>query len=176
MPLPMETLLRVQLSPVPTHTILWLEGSMVTAPIDCTSSRSKTGLKVVAPLIDFQTPPLAEPTNAVTLPLSSKASMAAMRPLMAAEPIFRAFRPEMVPESNFTGRASLCAEAIETLRAKTAMQSTRADSLRRLEIIMMEIVLVDRKRLFRARFGRRTSRSGRHLETLVVDGDVGFDL
>src|SRR5262249_20021861 len=116
-------------------------------------------------------------TNTVTLPLSSNASMAAMRPLMAAEPIFRAFKPEMVPESYFTGRASLCADAIEPVRAKTASKPrTRADSLRKLEIIMMEIVLVDRERLFRARFGRRGSRSGRHLEILVVDGDVGFDL
>src|SRR5215467_13413075 len=104
MPSPTETLLRVQLSPDPTQTFLWLEGSMVTAPIDCTSCLSKTGLKVVPPSMDFHTPPLAEPTNTVTLPPSFTASMAAMRPLMAADPIFRAAKPEMVPESNFTGR------------------------------------------------------------------------
>ena len=37
-------------------------GSMVIAPIDWTGCLSKTGLKVVPPLTDFQTPPLAEPT------------------------------------------------------------------------------------------------------------------
>src|SRR6266704_2132549 len=34
----------------------------VTAPIDCTGCRSKTGLNVVPPFTDFHTPPLAEPT------------------------------------------------------------------------------------------------------------------
>src|SRR5690349_11114002 len=109
MPSPMETLFLVQLSPVPTQTVLWLEGSIVTAPIDCTLSRSNTGLNVVAPLIDFQTPPLAEPAKTVIFPFSSTASIAAMRPPMVAEPIFLALRPEMVPESNFT--AAVCAEA-----------------------------------------------------------------
>src|SRR6476660_2000797 len=98
----METLFLVQASPVPTQTVLWLEGSMVTAPIDCTASRSKTGLNVVAPLIDFHTPPLADPAQTVILPFSSTASIAAMRPPMVAEPIFLAVRPEMVPESYFT--------------------------------------------------------------------------
>src|SRR5215467_12349730 len=112
MPSPTETLFLVQLSPVPTQTILWLEGSTVTAPMDCTSCLSKTGLKVVAPLMDFHTPPLAEPANTVTLPPSSTASIAATRPLMVAEPMLRAGNPEMVPESNFTGRDS-CAEAAE---------------------------------------------------------------
>ena len=37
-------------------------GSMATAPIDCTGCLSKTGLKVVPPFTDFQTPPLAAPT------------------------------------------------------------------------------------------------------------------
>jgi len=53
----------------------------------------------VAPLIDFQTPPLAEPAKTVIFPSSSTASIAAMRPLMVAEPMFLAVRPEMVPES-----------------------------------------------------------------------------
>src|SRR5712671_1223688 len=106
----METLFLVQLSPVPTQTILWFEGSIVTAPIDCAGSRSKTGLKVVAPLIDFHTPPLAEPTKTVILPFSSTASTAAMRPPMVAEPMFLAVNPEMVPESYFTD-AGACAKA-----------------------------------------------------------------
>src|SRR5689334_5863875 len=121
----METLFRVQLSPVPTQTFLWLEGSIVTAPIDCAGSRSNTGLNVVAPLMDFHTPPLADPTNTVILPFSSTASMAAMRPPMVADPILRAVNPEMVPESYFTG-ADACALACGTQtpvsRAKTDIE------------------------------------------------------
>src|SRR5690242_3590861 len=100
MPLPTETLLRAQVSPVPTQTLLWLLGSIVMAPIDCTGCSSNTGLKVVAPSVDFHTPPLAAPTNRVTLPDgSAKPASAAMRPLMAAAPMLRAPRPEMTPES-----------------------------------------------------------------------------
>ena len=82
MPSPMETLLRTQLSPVPTQTILGLRGSMATAPMDCTSGLSNTGLKVVPPLTDFQTPPLAEAAKTVSRPLSLTAVTAAMRPLI----------------------------------------------------------------------------------------------
>ena len=49
-------------SPVPTQTFFGFFGSIVTAPIDCTGCLSKTGLKVVPPSSDFQTPPLAAPT------------------------------------------------------------------------------------------------------------------
>jgi len=62
MPSPIDTLLRIHASPVPTHTTLGFFGSMVTAPIDCIGCRSKTGLNVVPPFTDFHTPPLAEPT------------------------------------------------------------------------------------------------------------------
>src|SRR5580658_2851763 len=95
----METLFRIQLSPVPTQTILGLCASMVTAPMDCTSGLLKTGLKVVPPLTDFQTPPLAAPAKTVRRPLSLTAAMAAMRPLIAAEPMLRAGRPDTVPAS-----------------------------------------------------------------------------
>src|SRR5690348_7187032 len=128
MPLPTETLLRVQLSPVPTQMVLWLEGSIVTAPIDCTSCLSNTGRNVVAPLIDFQTPPLAEPTKIVTLPFSSTASMAAIRPLIAADPILRAFKPEMVPESYFSGRGVVWADAVTV---KTKLKTTGESHVRR---------------------------------------------
>ena len=121
----METLFLVQLSPVPTQTFLWFKGSIVTAPIDCAGSRSNTGLKVVAPLMDFHTPPLADPTNTVILPFSSTASMAAMRPPIVADPMLRAVSPEMVPESYFTG-AGACAKACGTQRkanrAKTEIE------------------------------------------------------
>src|SRR5580692_10822217 len=43
-PSPTDTLLRVQASPEPTQTIFEFDGSIATAPIDCTSSRSNTGL------------------------------------------------------------------------------------------------------------------------------------
>src|SRR5438445_2731148 len=99
MPLPMEAELRVQPSPVPTQTILSLEGSRAIAPIDCTGCLSKTGLKVVPPSSDFQTPPLAAPTNTMVFPFSFRAATAAMRPLMVAEPMLRTPRPLMIPES-----------------------------------------------------------------------------
>src|SRR5262245_45999613 len=100
---------------------------MVTAPMDWTSCRSNTGLKVVAPLIDFQTPPLAEPANTVIFPFSSTASM-------AAEPIFRALRPEMVPESNFT---ALCwATALVRARRLRAKIRVCMDGWRRAKVFM----------------------------------------
>src|SRR5882762_7606556 len=121
----METLFLVQLSPVPTHTILWFEGSIATAPIDCAGSRSKTGLKVVAPLIDFHTPPLAEPTKTVILPFSSTASIAAIRPPMVAEPMFLAVTPEIVPESSFAG-----AGAWAEVTRKRANSRARTENVR----------------------------------------------
>src|SRR6267154_374727 len=84
-PSPTDTLFRVQASPVPTQTVFEFDGSIGAVAIDCTSSRSKTGLYVVPPFTDFQTPPLAAPTNTVMRPSSSTASRAAMRPLIVAE-------------------------------------------------------------------------------------------
>src|SRR5438067_6005511 len=115
MPSPTETLLRSQDSPVPTQAISGFEGSIATAPIDCTSWRSKTGLKVVPPFTDFQTPPLAEPTNIVSRPLRTTASNAAMRPLIVAEPMLRAGRPETVAASNFSGCCARTEEARKTI-------------------------------------------------------------
>ena len=42
-PLPIETELRVQLSPVPTHRVSGSFGSSARAPIDCTGCLSKMG-------------------------------------------------------------------------------------------------------------------------------------
>ena len=67
MPLPIETLLRVHGSPVPTQTFFGFFGSSAIAPIDCTGCSSKTGRKRVPPSSDFQTPPLAAPTKMVSL-------------------------------------------------------------------------------------------------------------
>ncbi len=84
---------------------------MVTAPMDCTSGRSNTGLNVLPPLIDFHTPPEAGPAKMVSRPFSFTASSAEMRPLMAAEPILRAGRPEIEPASKRTG---VCPASPET--------------------------------------------------------------
>ena len=112
MPSPIDTLLRVQASPVPTQTFFGLEGSSAIAPIDCTGCSSKTGLKVVPPSVDFQTPPLAAPTNSVTLPDGSVyPARAEIRPLMLAEPMLRAPRPEIVPESITVAPAPAAASA-----------------------------------------------------------------
>src|SRR6266404_7608362 len=99
----METLLRVQLSPVPAQTIFGLLGSMATAPIDCTFWLSKTGRNDVPPLTDFHIPPLADPTKTVIRPSCFTPSTAAMRPLIVADPILRAGSPEIVPASYLKG-------------------------------------------------------------------------
>src|SRR3954464_5924300 len=105
MPSPYETELRVHDSPVPTHTVFGFFGSMAMAPIDCTGCLSKPGLTVVPPLPGFQTPPLAAPTYSVMRFASCTASIAAMRPDIAAEPMLRAPTPEIVSESTVTGVA-----------------------------------------------------------------------
>ncbi len=51
------------------------------------------------PSIDFHTPPDAAPTKIVVLPSSLYAATAATRPLIAAEPMFRAPRPDSAPLS-----------------------------------------------------------------------------
>src|SRR5438093_13738246 len=111
MPSPTEALLRSQDSPVPTQTISGFEGSIATAPIDCTSWRSNTGLKVVPPFTDFQTPPLAEPTNIVSRPVRTTASSAARRPLTAPEPLLRAGGGETVAPSHLRGCSAKIEEA-----------------------------------------------------------------
>src|SRR5207302_7153166 len=99
MPSPMETLLRVHDSPVPTQTFLALFESIAIAPMDCADCSSKTGRYRVPPSSDFQTPPLAAPTKSVILPEGSLVpAIAEMRPLMAAEPMLRTPSPEMVAE------------------------------------------------------------------------------
>src|ERR1700723_1042165 len=101
----METLLRVHDSPVPAQMVLGDFGSMAMAPIDCAVCLSNMGLNVVPPFTDFHTPPLAAPTYTVIRPFSFTAVSAAMRPLIVAEPMFRAPRPEIESESYFTSCA-----------------------------------------------------------------------
>src|SRR5712692_127771 len=99
MPSPIETVLRVHDSPVPTQTFFEFFGSSAIAPIDCTDCSSNTGRYRVPPSSDFQTPPLAAPTKSVILPEGSFVpAMAETRPLIAAEPMLRAPRPEIVAE------------------------------------------------------------------------------
>src|SRR5947208_10967490 len=102
----MEAEFRVHASPVPTQTIFSFDGSRAMAPMDCTGCVSKTGRKVVPPSRDFQTPPLAAPTNTMVFPFSLRAVTAAMRPLIVAEPIFRTPKPLTTPESK-RGAAAL---------------------------------------------------------------------
>src|SRR5262249_49067691 len=90
---------RIQLSPVPTQTTLGSFGSIAIAPIDCTSSLSNLGANVVPPFVDFQTPPLAAPTYTVRRLPSCTAAIAVTRPDIAADPILRAPRPDVVSES-----------------------------------------------------------------------------
>src|SRR5512139_2657681 len=131
MPLPMETLLRVHASPVPTQTVSVLRLSISTAPIDCTGWLSNTGVNVVAPSSDFQTPPLAAPTHSISLPSGIvTASRDEMRPLIVAEPMLRAPRPEMIAESNaatagFAGAAANAAGASARLDVRASREARR---------------------------------------------------
>src|ERR1700686_4075034 len=112
MPSPIDTLLRVQAWPVPPQRFFGLGGPSAIPPIACPGCSSKTGLKVVPPSVDFHTPPLAAPTNSVTLPDGSvDPARAEIRPLMVAEPMLRAPRPEIVPESITVAPAPAAASA-----------------------------------------------------------------
>src|SRR5438045_1261673 len=106
-PSPIETLLRVHDSPVPTQTFFEFFGSIAMAPIDCTGCSSKTGRYRVPLSSDLQTPPLAAPTKSVILPEGSLVpAMAEMRPLIVAEPMLRAPNPEIVAELNGASSAA----------------------------------------------------------------------
>src|SRR5438309_11607837 len=101
MPSPIETLLRVHDSPVPTQTFLGLFGSIAIAPMDCTDCSSKTGRYRVPPSSDFQTPPLAAPTKSVIFPEGSFVrAIAEIRPLIVAGALLRAPKPEILAEED----------------------------------------------------------------------------
>src|SRR4026209_1129106 len=129
MPSPLETPVRVHASPVPTQTFLEFLGSRAIAPIDCTGCSSNTGRYRVPLSSDFQTPPLAAPTKSVILPDGSRVPASAeMRPLIVAEPMLRAPRPEMVAELN--GASSAPQEIMQRSRnesdARTRPKVSRA--------------------------------------------------
>src|SRR5260370_15384703 len=134
MPSPMETLLRTQDSPVPTQTFLGLPGSMATAPMDCTDGLSKTGLKLVPALTDFQTPPLAEAAKTGRRGPSLTAATAASRPLLCAEPILRACSQEMVPASKRTGACAKSAGATRRSAKRRAFMLELLGGGRHLEL------------------------------------------
>src|ERR1700686_632564 len=96
-------------------------GSVARAPMDCEVCLSNMGLKVVPPFTDFHTPPLAAPTYTVIRPFSLTAVSAAMRPLIVAEPMFRAPKPEIESESYFTS----CARKYGVENAPVAIQPAR---------------------------------------------------
>ena len=125
-------------------------GSIAIAPIDCTGCLSNTGLNVVPPSVDFHTPPDAAPTKSVVLPsLSGRAATAAMRPLIAAEPMLRAPRPEITPRVDDAALGPAAAAA-------TRRRGSSVGAGRRRHRPPRSAVL---------RPGTRTR---------VVDGDVGF--
>src|ERR1700745_2868727 len=125
MPSPMETLLRVHDSPVPTHTFFEFFGSSAMAPIDCTGCSSKTGRYRVPLSSDFQTPPLAAPTNNVILPDGSRVpAIAETRPLIVADPMLRAPRPEIDDELN--GASSAQQEIAHTNKNESEARIARA--------------------------------------------------
>jgi hypothetical protein len=128
MPLPTETELRVQLSPVPTQTTFLSVGSSAIAPTVSTGALSKTGLKVVPPSSERHTPPDALPTNSVTLPSSStRPASAAIRPLMAAEPMFRAPSPEKIAASTVGVAGGAAAVAAAPRRLAIAIAPRRVE-------------------------------------------------
>src|SRR5204862_1814731 len=123
-PSPMDTLLRVHDSPVPTQTFFEFFGSSAMAPIDCTGCSSNTDRYRVPLSSDFQTPPLAAPTKSVILPDGSRVpATAEMRPLIVAEPMLRAPRPEMVAELN--GASSPQQEITERSRNESDARTPR---------------------------------------------------
>src|SRR5437773_10435203 len=104
MPSPMDTLLRVHDSPLPTQIFFEFFGSIAIAPIDCTGRSSKTGRKRVPPSSDVQMPPLPAPTQSVILPeVSFTPAIAEMRPPIVADSLLRAPSP-----ANVAGRYGAC--------------------------------------------------------------------
>src|ERR1700692_647605 len=137
----METLLRVHDSPLPAQMVFGAFGSMAMAPMDCAVCLSNIGLKVVPPFTDFHTPPLAAPTYTVIRPFSLTAVSAAMRPLMVAEPMFRAPRPEIESESYFTS----CARRYGAENVPVVMHAASTKQRVTLNISMMSLKVILQK-------------------------------
>src|SRR5207244_12691829 len=75
--------------------------SCAIGPFDCAVCSSHPGRYRVPLSSYFQTPPLAAPTNMVIFPDGSRVpAIAEIRPLIVADPILRAPRPEMVADLN----------------------------------------------------------------------------
>ena len=62
MPLPIETLARRKVSPVPAQTTLGSDGAIASEPIEDTGWSSKTGCQETPPSTVLKMPPDAAPT------------------------------------------------------------------------------------------------------------------
>src|SRR5712675_3729380 len=149
------------------------------APIDCTGCLSKTALSVVPPFADFQTPPLAAPTYTVNRPSSLTAVTAAIRPLIAAEPIFREPKPEMVSESNTASCAPILAGRVQSIPEIMAAEQNAFH----LRIFMFPRIAIE---IRSPRLGRKQNSFGRwrcfyvrlgggHRKSCVVERNVHLD-
>src|SRR5262245_14486159 len=78
------------------------------APIEVQSWSSNTGSKRAPPSVDFQTPPLAPPTQIVVGSPGTEAT-APMRPLIAAGPMLRARSPASSAASSAGGAVGTAA-------------------------------------------------------------------
>src|SRR5882724_2013197 len=149
------------------------------APIDCTGCLSKTGLYVVPPFTDFQTPPLAAPTYTVSRPSSLTAVTAAMRPLIAAEPIFREPKPEMVSESNTASCAPILAGKVKSTPEITAAEQNgfhlRIFMFPRIAIEIRRPVSLKNQDSFCRRRCLHVRLDGRHEKSRVVERNVHLD-
>src|SRR2546421_13041253 len=127
--------------------------------MDCTGWSSNTGLKVVAPSVDFQTPPLAAPTNRLILPAGSlKPASAEIRPLMAAEPMLRAPRPEIVPESITVAPLPAASAPTAELRPGRSTHVNAASSIR--IVLLLEPIGPGRRGRSRRGTGNRGASRG----------------
>src|SRR3569833_2262447 len=95
MPSPQYELWRLSTSPVPTHTMLGLDGATDTEPIELIPfALSNTGSHVVPQSVVFQTPPMdIAAYSASGVPGVRAAAKSALRPLWLAGPMLRRLRP-----------------------------------------------------------------------------------
>ena len=114
--------------------------------------------------------------DASVLPPSCTAASAAMRPLIAAEPMLRAPRPEMVSESTFTGPLGAAARPVPGAAARRAGGRRRSELPARLgaERLGGHLGSVSAASAARRRRGCAAGSAGLG-EAAVVDRDVGDD-
>jgi len=89
-PLPIDTFERMELSPVPAHTIAGSVGDTARAPIECTGWSSNTGSQFRPASVVRQIPPLAAPAKYV---VRSPGTPAADATRLPTGPMWRKRRP-----------------------------------------------------------------------------------